>query len=57
MNAQDLTAVNLADVPADDLFVDDLPATPITRPAASLQDRADDDEYLFHLTSLTFPVN
>ena len=49
MNTQDLTAVNPADVPADDLFVDDLPATPITLPPVSLEDRADDEEYLFYL--------
>ncbi|MES2462777.1 MAG: hypothetical protein V4671_19520 [Armatimonadota bacterium] len=50
MNTQDLATANPADVASSDLFVDDLPPTAITLPPVSLEDRADDDEFLFHFT-------
>jgi hypothetical protein len=49
MSAQDLATVNPADVAPDDLFVDDLPPTPITLPPVSNEERADDEEFLFNL--------
>lgn len=52
MITQDLADVNPVDVAPRDLFVDDLPPTPITLPPVSHEERADDEEFLFHFAYL-----